>query len=120
MPVMKQLHAISDVIATADASLREGASAAPRAWPTGFPSLDDVLGGGVRAGELILLGGPPGLGKTALALQVLRNIVADGGSTLYFSYEHDEPTVLQRLLGIEIGENAGVDAPTVADIRTAF
>jgi DNA repair protein RadA/Sms len=37
---------------------------------TGIPELDRILGGGMVAGSLILLGGEPGVGKSTLALQL--------------------------------------------------
>ena len=84
-----------------DASLQSGGSAAPQVWPTGFSPLDTYLGGGLRAGELTLLGGAQGLGKTTFALQMLRSVVAAGGSAVYFSYEHDPATLFARLLCVE-------------------
>lgn len=41
---------------------------------TGIRELDRVLGGGVVAGSLILVGGDPGIGKSTLLLQVCRNL----------------------------------------------
>src|SRR6266480_879434 len=38
--------------------------------PTGFPSVDKLLGGGVRRRDLIMLGGDVGAGKSALALGI--------------------------------------------------
>ena len=38
--------------------------------PTGFPTLDRLLGGGLRRGDLIVLGGDVGTGKSALALAI--------------------------------------------------
>ncbi len=38
--------------------------------PTGVPGLDAVLGGGLPQGALALVMGPPGSGKTTLALQI--------------------------------------------------
>ena len=35
---------------------------------TGFPSLDSLLGGGLRRGDLVVLAGDAGVGKSALAL----------------------------------------------------
>jgi replicative DNA helicase len=115
-----ELVTLSAVLADADALLHEGRSAAPRVWPTGFPVLDTYLGGGVRAGELTLIGGPQGLGKTTFALQVLRNIAAGGGHAVYFSYEHDAPTVLERLLACEAGERGGLEAVPMRRIREVF
>src|SRR5256885_10274414 len=36
--------------------------------PTGFPSIDRLLGGGLRRRDLVVLGGDIGSGKSALAL----------------------------------------------------
>ena len=41
---------------------------------TGFDALDYWTGNGLRQGELLLLGGAPGAGKTTLCLQMARNI----------------------------------------------
>jgi DNA repair protein RadA/Sms len=41
---------------------------------TGFQELDRVLGGGLLAGSVTLLGGEPGVGKSTLLLQVALNI----------------------------------------------
>lgn len=38
--------------------------------PTGVPNLDFILGGGLRRGTLTIIVGPPGSGKTTLALQI--------------------------------------------------
>jgi replicative DNA helicase len=102
---------------SADSVLRAGDAAGARTWPTGFRPLDGYLGGGLRAGQLTLLGGSQGLGKTTLALQMLRNIVAAGGTGLYFSYEHDADVVLERFLAMEAAEAAGVNAVTLRAIR---
>src|SRR2546426_2879017 len=48
--------------------------------PTGFPSLDRILGGGVRRRDLVVLGGDVGSGKSALALGIaLRVAQQEGG-----------------------------------------
>jgi replicative DNA helicase len=112
-----QLFAISDVLAEADVQLSAGRSAAARVWPTGFPLLDTSLGGGLRSGELALLGGPQGLGKTSFVLQTLRHTVGSGGAGVYFSYEHDAVTVLERLIAMEAAQDAGAEAPLLRTIR---
>jgi len=115
-----QLRPISDVLAEANERLSVGESAAAKVWPTGFPMLDTYLAGGLRSGELTLLGGPQGLGKTSFVLQMLRHIVSTGGVGVYFSYEHDAPTVLQRLVALEAAERYGLDAPPLKVIRQAM
>lgn len=49
----------------------------------GAPGLDDVLGGGLTAHRLYLLEGAPGAGKTTVAIQFLREGVANGEAVLY-------------------------------------
>ncbi len=74
-----------------------------KSWPTGFDLLDHDLAGGLHAGELTLIGGAPGLGKTTLALQMARNIARAGSEVLYVCYEHSEEELLTRLLLMESG-----------------
>ena len=45
---------------------------------TGFGELDRVLGDGIVAGSLVLVGGDPGIGKSTLLLQVCRNLAGAG------------------------------------------
>lgn len=54
---------------------------------TGYQELDRVLGSGIVAGSLVLVGGDPGIGKSTLLLQVCRNLAASGHKVLYISGE---------------------------------
>lgn len=54
---------------------------------TGFKELDRVLGDGIVAGSLVLVGGDPGIGKSTLLLQVCRNLASKGQRVLYISGE---------------------------------
>ncbi|MEO7199013.1 MAG: DNA repair protein RadA [Dokdonella sp.] len=45
--------------------------------PTGIAELDRVLGGGVVAGSVVLIGGDPGIGKSTLLLQVMGRLGAN-------------------------------------------
>jgi replicative DNA helicase len=114
------LQSLTGVLAQADDRLSAGAHAAPRVWPTGFDLLDKCLSGGLRGGELVLLGGPQGLGKTTWALQVARNAARYGRSVLFFSFEHDPQTLLIRLVALEAAEIAGAEAPGVDRVRRSF
>ncbi len=53
----------------------------------GISEFDRVLGGGLVAGSLVLLGGDPGIGKSTLALQAAFRLVEQGYSVLYVSGE---------------------------------
>jgi len=70
--------------------------------PTGFDPLDAAIGGGLQRGELVLLGGAQGIGKTITALQIARNIVKSNSMyAFYLSYEHPEAHLMNRLLCLE-------------------
>jgi replicative DNA helicase len=114
------LQPLTDVLDQANSRLRGGAHAAARIWPTGFDALDRNLSGGFRSGELILLAGAQGLGKTTWALQAARNIALSGRSVLFLSFEHDPQAVLVRLVALEAGLVAGTEAPTIGQIRSEF
>jgi DNA repair protein RadA/Sms len=62
---------------------------------TGIGELDRVLGGGLVAGQVVLIGGDPGIGKSTLLLQVLASM---GGTskTLYISGEESAEQVALR------------------------
>lgn len=55
--------------------------------PTGSAELDRVLGGGVVAGSVVLVGGDPGIGKSTLLTQLADRVARRGGGVLYASAE---------------------------------
>src|SRR6188474_3113891 len=70
--------------------------------PLGFTPLDKTIGLGLRAGELLLIGGAQGTGKTTMALQMARNVASGGqANVLYICFEHDEQYLLNRLISME-------------------
>ena len=69
--------------------------------PSGFPSLDKLLGGGLRRGDLVVLGGDIGSGKSALALAIALRVAQDRRSALFYSGEMHVERVLERILAIE-------------------
>jgi replicative DNA helicase len=114
------LEALSGVLDQANRRVQAGSYPQARVWPTGFDLLDQTLSGGFRSGELVLLGGPQGLGKTTWALQVARNTARSGRATVVFSFEHDLQTLLIRLVSLEAGQLGGIVAPGVGRIRQTF
>jgi replicative DNA helicase len=119
-PPPARLKSLSEVLSDTDRKLSQGHAAGARVWPTGFDALDVALSGGFRSGELVLLGGPQGLGKTAMAMQMLRNVVAGSRPALFFSFEHDAHSILERLIAIEAAAIAGNDGVGLTRIRAAF
>jgi replicative DNA helicase len=70
--------------------------------PLGFTPLDKTIGLGIRPGELLLLGGAQGTGKTTMALQMARNVASGGqANVLYICFEHEEQYLLNRLIAME-------------------
>ena len=59
---------------------------------TGLTELDRVLGGGLVAGSVALIGGDPGIGKSTLLLQAAANL-ADGRTVLYITGEESPQQV---------------------------
>jgi DNA repair protein RadA/Sms len=96
--------------------LEVGSEAAER-LSTGVEEFDRVLGGGLVAGSLVLLGGDPGIGKSTLLLQVASSLAsserrespagAKSRPVLYISGEESETQIKLR------GERLGVEAESL-------
>lgn len=76
-------------------------TAASDTTSTGFPSMDRWLGGGVRGGDLIVLGGDVGSGKSALALAMALRMAQDGRRVRLFTTEMTVERVMERAVAIE-------------------
>ena len=111
-----------DVSLEFDAHIKAGKLANYRPIPTGFEDLDGYLGGGLVPESLMLVGGPPGTGKTVFVLQAARNIAAaardNRTAACVVCFEHGEVYLYHRLLCMEstISSNIGL---TMDDIRRA-
>jgi DNA repair protein RadA/Sms len=86
---------------------------------TGIAELDRVLGGGVVAGSLILLGGDPGIGKSTLLLTALDRL-AKKGPVLYVTGEESLRQTKMRAdrLGVS-SQRVHLFAETNADLILA-
>ena len=118
--VTGRLQSLHSFLEETNDRLKAGQVAGAKVWPSGFGALDKALTGGFRSGELVLLGGPQGLGKTTFGLQVMRNLIAANHSAVYFSFEHDNHTLLERLIAMEAAEIAGPTAVPLHRVRQAF
>ena len=87
--------------------------AAPRRLPTGVPGLDEMMGGGVPAGDAVLLAGPTGTGKTTFATQFVAAGAAAGEEAVVTVFEEYPEAYIARAkaLGVDLG--AMVEAGTV-------
>jgi replicative DNA helicase len=97
-----QPRSASEVLSTLAGKVARGDVDQYQPVPLGFTPLDKTIGGGLRAGELLLIGGAQGTGKTTMAVQMARNVVMGGqASVLYICFEHDEEYLLNRIIAME-------------------
>src|SRR4030095_2658503 len=71
---------------------------------SGIDELDRVLGGGIVAGSLVLIGGAPGIGKATIVIQMADHLGRNGAKVLYVSGEESERQIKMR------GERLGLSA----------
>jgi len=91
-----------DVLVDLSDKVASGRVAEYQPIPLGFTPLDKTIGAGLRPGELLLLGGAQGTGKTTMALQMARNVASGGqANVLYICFEHEEHYLLNRLIAME-------------------
>jgi len=76
--------------------LRTAAARGVEREPTGWAEIDRVLGGGIVAGSVLLLGGEPGVGKSTLLLQMAGAMARSGESVLIASAEESADQVALR------------------------
>jgi DNA repair protein RadA/Sms len=87
---------------------------------TGIGELDNVLGGGIVPGSLVLIGGAPGIGKSTLTTMVLANLVAAGHLTLYVSAEESAAQIRLRAERLNVGEALNVPVVAETDLHTVL
>lgn len=78
------------------ALLEERAEGKVNAIPTGLEDLDEILEGGMRPGQLIVVGARPSMGKTALAMTIGLQ-VAEGYSVAMLSMEMPHAELRDRM-----------------------
>lgn len=90
--------------ATSPTAFREIASQDDDRTASGIDELDRVLGGGIVAGSLVLIGGAPGIGKSTIVMQMADKLGRNGTKVLYVSGEESDRQIKMR------GERLGVEA----------
>jgi DNA repair protein RadA/Sms len=68
---------------------------------SGIGELDRVLGGGLVAGSIVLLGGDPGVGKSTLLIQALAGLARTGNGVLYATGEESVAQTAMRARRVE-------------------
>ena len=87
---------------------------------TGIGELDDVLGGGIVPGSLVLIGGAPGIGKSTLTAMTLANLVAAGRRTLYVSAEESAAQIRLRAERLTVGAPLRIPVIAETDLQTVL
>ncbi len=95
----KQEKSFTDVVLNVFSEIVEGTDAG---LPTGYGELDNLLKG-FSKGNLVVLAARPGMGKTALALNIGANVCKAGKSVLFMSYEMSSEELVHRLITMESG-----------------
>lgn len=86
---------------------------------SGIGEVDEVLGGGIVPGGVMLLSGDPGVGKSTLVLQIAAAVAKDH-SVLYVSGEESDRQLKMRAERLGVGAaNLSILAETNADIVAA-
>lgn len=80
--------------------------------------IDDVLGGGIVLGQVILFGGEPGVGKSTLSLQISK-MIAKHGKVLYVSGEESIEQIGLRAKRLNITDS-NIYVTTENEIESVF
>ncbi|MEM9762133.1 MAG: DnaB-like helicase C-terminal domain-containing protein, partial [Pseudomonadota bacterium] len=74
---------------------------APPITPTGFGGFDSHTGG-LRAGDLVLLGARPSMGKSAVLVEVMRRAASSGVPVVFVSGEMSPASLMLRAISAEV------------------
>lgn len=74
-----------------------------------FPTLDPILKGGIPEKDQILISGPPGSGKTILAMQFIHEGVKNNENGIFFTLDSEREYLINQMM------NSGIDAKKLID-----
>ncbi|MBV8151216.1 MAG: DNA repair protein RadA [Candidatus Eremiobacteraeota bacterium] len=101
----------SAVLAAVPQRLGDLSGNGERRLPSGLHEFDALLGGGIVPGSAVLIGGPPGVGKSTLMLG-LGDRLSAGGSTIYVCGEESPAQIHLRAQRLGVGDDLMVLAET--------
>jgi circadian clock protein KaiC len=81
--------------------------------PSGVGALDTLMGGGIDRGTATLLVGPPGCGKSTIALQYAAAAAARGDHAVAFIFDETKGALMARAEGLNIRFAEGTAAGQV-------
>lgn len=88
-------------------ALTDVATEAKSRFSSGMKEFDRILGGGFVDGSLVMVGGPPGIGKSTLLLQIC-SLIRKEGTVLYVSGEESKSQIRMRATRL------GIDSPSIS------
>lgn len=96
--------------------------------PTGFPTMDNLMGGGLRRGDLVTLAARTTIGKSTFAENIAEYVSRNGGLVLFVSIEMTPEQMLYRYAvrsgalsksALEFGVEEGADAAALDNLANA-
>jgi circadian clock protein KaiC len=91
-----------------------GSQYSPAVVKSGVTSLDALLGGGIERGTSTLLVGPPGCGKSTLALQYACAATGRGDHAASFVFDETKTALLTRSRGLGLSLSEGIGSGKIA------
>ncbi len=91
---------INDVIAETVDSVKNKTS---KLIKTGYGKLD-AFSGGLTRGEITIIGGRPGHGKTTVMINMLANVLKEGHKAIFFSRELPNSELVKKIVCLESGK----------------
>ncbi|MGJ4139088.1 replicative DNA helicase [Corynebacterium evansiae] len=98
----KTVLSLKDVFDTCDVIPNDEQEATGTLTPTGHADLDQMLVGGLRGGQMVIVAARPGVGKSTLAVDMVRHTAIDRGKpAVVFSLEMSAAETAQRIVSAE-------------------
>lgn len=112
--------AINDLAEEIEQRAEDARSGRPNRITSGMLCLDDVLYGGMAPGQLVILSARPSIGKTALALYMIRHASAQGAATAMFSIEMTVDELAMRMVTSISEEYTDENYPGIGNPRRSL
>lgn len=91
-----------DILETVHAELMNAGTESQNIVRTGFQGIDSKIRG-FKPGDLIIVAGRPGMGKTTWALNIASNNIYNGKNVLIFSLEMTNEQLIKKIISSESG-----------------
>lgn len=93
---------VADVIHTVEQELKDSKTVSKNLIRTGFKNIDSKIKG-FKPGDLIVVAGRPGMGKTTWALNIATNNILKDKNVLVFSLEMTNEQLVKKIISAESG-----------------